>query len=199
MNQLFHTFATFTLAVLCWPALLAGQQIELYFSPNGGAAHAVATEISNAKKSVKVMAYSISEPEITAALVTAQQRGVAVGLIVNPNQQNDLYSSAGEIKRAKAHTIVDHVHKLQHNKTMVIDDIVVITGSMNFTRAGDKNNAENTLVIHDAAIAARYAADWQTHFNHSIPFVPIHSSKFSPPPTPPPVSIPKTPARKKDS
>jgi hypothetical protein len=34
----------------------------------------------------------------------------------------------------------------------------------NFTKAADENNAENLLVISDAAVAAEYEQNWQAHF-----------------------------------
>jgi phosphatidylserine/phosphatidylglycerophosphate/cardiolipin synthase-like enzyme len=43
----------------------------------------------------------------------------------------------------------------------------VITGAFNFTKAAEENNAENLLVIQDAAIASKYEQNWQTHFNRS--------------------------------
>jgi phosphatidylserine/phosphatidylglycerophosphate/cardiolipin synthase-like enzyme len=42
-----------------------------------------------------------------------------------------------------------------------------MTGSFNFTKAAEENNAENLLVIEDAKLAAQYAANWQRHLAHS--------------------------------
>ncbi len=53
---------------------------------------------------------------------------------------------------------------------MVIDGQTVVTGSFNFTKAAEENNAENLLVIHDLALAGRYAANWQVHRAHSEPY-----------------------------
>ena len=36
-----------------------------------------------------------------------------------------------------------------HNKVVFIDGETVITGSFNFTKAAEENNAENLLVIRD--------------------------------------------------
>ena len=50
---------------------------------------------------------------------------------------------------------------------MIIDGETVITGSFNFTKAAEENNAENLLVIHDKKLAARYTENWQKHAEHS--------------------------------
>jgi len=46
-------------------------------------------------------------------------------------------------------TYIDPVHKIAHNKVMVIDGQTVITGSFNFTKSVEEGNAENLLVINN--------------------------------------------------
>ena len=43
---------------------------------------------------------------------------------------------------------------------MIIDKAVVITGSFNFTKSAQFNNAENLLIIHDTNLAMQYLANW---------------------------------------
>jgi len=50
---------------------------------------------------------------------------------------------------------------------MVIDGEIVITGSFNFTKAAEENNAENLLVIHDKKLAENFIKNWQEHERHS--------------------------------
>ena len=56
---------------------------------------------------------------------------------------------------------------ITHNKVMVIDGETVITGSFNFTKAAEENNAENLLVVRDKKLAERYIKNWQDHAHHS--------------------------------
>jgi phosphatidylserine/phosphatidylglycerophosphate/cardiolipin synthase-like enzyme len=67
---------------------------------------------------------------------------------------------------------IDTVHGLAHNKVMVIDGGEVITGSFNFTKGAEESNAENLLIIQDAALAALYAKNWQVRLEHSEPVTP---------------------------
>ena len=53
---------------------------------------------------------------------------------------------------------------------MVIDGGTVITGSFNFTRAAEEENAENLLVIRYSEIAAEYTRNWQEHLAHSVAY-----------------------------
>ena len=54
---------------------------------------------------------------------------------------------------------------------MVIDGETVTTGSFNFTKAAEENNAENLLVIHDKKLAELYTKNWQDHVGHSEVYV----------------------------
>ena len=42
----------------------------------------------------------------------------------------------------------------------------MITGSFNFTKAAEENNAENLLVIRDKKLAERYTKNWKEHERH---------------------------------
>ena len=50
---------------------------------------------------------------------------------------------------------------------MIIDGEIVITGSFNFTKVTEENNAENLLVICDKKLAEAYVRNWQEHERHS--------------------------------
>ena len=62
---------------------------------------------------------------------------------------------------------IDAKHAIAHNKIMVIDGETVITGSFNFTTAAEEKIAENLLVIRSPELAAKYAANWKVHADHS--------------------------------
>jgi len=58
-------------------------------------------------------------------------------------------------------------HAIAHNKVMIIDKAVLITGSFNFTKAAEEKNAENLLVIRSKELASTYIENWQRHKEHS--------------------------------
>jgi phosphatidylserine/phosphatidylglycerophosphate/cardiolipin synthase-like enzyme len=64
-------------------------------------------------------------------------------------------------------TWIDSAHAIAHNKLMIIDGQTVLTGSFNFTKAAEECNAENLLVIRDAALAVEYQANWNKHLKHA--------------------------------
>jgi len=126
---------------------------------------------TGARTTVKVQAYSFTSAPIAKALVDAHKRGVRVEVILDKSQWTEKYSSADFLAHAGIPTRIDAQHKIAHNKIMVIDGAVVITGSFNFTRGAEYDNAENLLVIRSQALAAQYPRNWETHAEHSEPYM----------------------------
>jgi phosphatidylserine/phosphatidylglycerophosphate/cardiolipin synthase-like enzyme len=144
--------------------------VEVYFSPQGGCTEAVVKELDVAKESVLVQAYSFTSAPIAKALVAAHKRGVRVEVILDESQQTEKYSDVDFLHNMGIPTRIDAKHAIAHNKIIIIDGQVVITGSFNFTKAAEEHNAENLLVIHDKALAETYNANWQAHAGHSEPY-----------------------------
>jgi len=144
--------------------------IDVRFSPKGGCTEAVVDALNEAKSTVLVQAYSFTSAPIARALVDAHRRGVKVDVLLDKSQRTEKYSSADFVAHSGIPTSIDDRHAIAHNKIMVIDDRTVLTGSFNFTRAGEEHNAENLLVIRDVALAEKYAANWRSHRQHSDPY-----------------------------
>ncbi|PYJ86184.1 MAG: phospholipase D family protein [Verrucomicrobia bacterium] len=154
--------------------LIAGRAapatVQVFFSPKGGCTEAVIDALTKARSTVLVQAYSFTSAPIAKALVDAHRRGVKIQVILDKSNATDKYSAATFTQNAGIPTFIDDRHAIAHNKIMVIDGQTVLTGSFNFTKAAEENNAENLLVIDDAALAAKYAANWKVHLAHSKPY-----------------------------
>jgi len=92
-----------------------------------------------------------------------------VEVILDKSQRTEKYSVLPALLTAQVPTWIDAAHQIAHNKIMIIDGDTVITGSFNFTRSAEYNNAENLLVVRDKALAERYEANFQDHLRHSLP------------------------------
>ena len=127
-------------------------------------------ELDAAKRSVLVQAYSFTSTPIAKALVEARKRGVKVEMLLDKSQETEKYSEADFLVDMGIPTKIDDKHAIAHNKVMVIDGQTVITGSFNFTKAAEENNAENLLVIRSSDLAAQYTANWAAHAAHCEPY-----------------------------
>ena len=138
----------------------------VYFSPGGGAAQAVVEALGRAGHTVLVQAESLSSTQITKSLADAQHRGVKVEVILDRKYAKARPPSVEALARDGVAVLIDRAHPTGGN-VMVIDAEVVLTGSFGFTAAADRESAENLLVIHAPALAARYGENWQVHAAHS--------------------------------
>ena len=143
------------------------QNTQVYFSPHGGCTQAVVAELQKAKSSVRVQQYSFTSAPIAKALVDAKKRGVKIEAILDRSQRGEHYTEADFIAHAGIPTLIAAKHAIAHNKIIIIDGETDITGLFNFTKAAEEHNAENLLVIHDRALAAKYDQNWQAHRAHS--------------------------------
>jgi len=154
-------------------APLVAADTEVYFSPNGGCTQAVVHAIDAARVSIRMQAYSFTSLPIAKALVAAKNRAPAVDVqvVLDKSQQTERYSVADFLLHAGIPVKIDAAHAIAHNKVIVIDDAIVVTGSFNFTSSAEERNAENLLILHRPDLALVYAANWTEHAGHSQPYL----------------------------
>lgn len=123
--------------------------------------------LEHATNSVFVQAYSFTSEPIAKALVEAHRRGLQVRAILDGSQRTEKYSEADFLQHNEIATLIDTQHAIAHNKIIIVDNYLVLTGSFNFTKAAEERNAENLLVINDLSLAKRYLDNWRVHEGHS--------------------------------
>jgi phosphatidylserine/phosphatidylglycerophosphate/cardiolipin synthase-like enzyme len=162
------------IVVLCGPAAQGidvdiGRvpPLEVYFSPHDGATAAIVRELDRARVEILVQAYSFTSAPIAESLLKAHKRGIKVAVILDKSQKTQKYSSATFLAHARIPTYIDAEHAIAHNKIILIDRSVVITGSFNFTKAAEERNAENLLIIRSKDLVKPYLDNWQHHRDHS--------------------------------
>ena len=149
-----------------------GLSWAVYFSPNGGAADAILEAIRGTKRSILVQAYLLYSTRLAGALVRAHQRGVQVQILLDANAQphDPPIPAVALLVAAGIPVSLDDRHEWAHDKVMILDEAVVMTGSYNWTLAAEHKNGENLLVIRDPRLAEVYTTNWRRHADHSIPY-----------------------------
>lgn len=147
------------------------------FTPPSDCTSEIVKNVDKAQIAILVQAYSFTSAPIAKALVDAHKRGVKVGVILDKSQRTERYSSADFLAHAGIATKIDTAHAIAHNKVMVVDDEMVMTGSFNFTKAAQERNAENLLVIKDKELARLYMDNWKGHAAHAEIYLGKDSAK----------------------
>jgi phosphatidylserine/phosphatidylglycerophosphate/cardiolipin synthase-like enzyme len=146
-----------------------GILVECYFSPSDRAAHQVARVLSSAQHSINFAMMTLTRGDLASTLLERRQAGVKVrGVMDNNTDSGSQYASlaAGGIDVR----LDPNTSALLHHKYAVTDaermDLPqwVITGSMNWTTAGEMSNNENTLLILDRRIANEYLQEFAARY-----------------------------------
>lgn len=123
--------------------------------------------ISSAKKTILVQAYSFTDKEIIEALSQAKRNGVDVQVILDKSNRTDRYSQLKNLKKENISYKIDEPSGIAHNKIIIIDSNRVIGGSYNFSNAAYKKNTENVLIISDKKLAHEYTKNWKYRWSIS--------------------------------
>jgi phosphatidylserine/phosphatidylglycerophosphate/cardiolipin synthase-like enzyme len=121
--------------------------------------------IEEARKTIDVELFVLSDRLVLQALEGAARRGVHVRALLEPSQpQNPGSMHALQAAGAVARLFADHPNQLLHAKLGVFDRGTVLFGSCNWSLSGFTRNHELDLEIDDARFAAVFLGhleqDW---------------------------------------
>jgi phosphatidylserine/phosphatidylglycerophosphate/cardiolipin synthase-like enzyme len=144
--------------------------IRVFFSPKGGCVEAILGELKKARREILVQAYSFTSDPLTKALVEAKTRGVTVEIVLDKSNELERYSDLHVFIEQKLDVLVDHEHAIAHNKIIIVDKKVVMTGSYNFTNQAEHENAENLMIIKgNPDLLQWYRENFFKHRGHAKP------------------------------
>ncbi|HYI10873.1 MAG TPA: phospholipase D-like domain-containing protein, partial [Thermoanaerobaculia bacterium] len=173
---------------------VGGKLVEVYFSPSEGALARVNEAVEeDADLSAHFCIYAFSDQALTdnlklkwegsATELTGTLTGFTVQGVFDSGFWDPYWSASLDMTSResspnatysvrwnnKAKVGFDGEDKLLHHKYMIVDqgsesDPFVVTGSMNWSANGEDTNDENTLIIHDAAIANQFYQEFAARY-----------------------------------
>jgi phosphatidylserine/phosphatidylglycerophosphate/cardiolipin synthase-like enzyme len=137
------------------------------FTPNKKCQSHIVDHINDAKKSIRLQAFSFTDKVIANALVEAHKRGVDVKLILDKSNVNNSQSAKDIVIEAGIAVRFDYPSGIAHNKIIIIDEGTLITGSYNFSENAYKNNTENLLILVEPSLCKSYIENWNIRWEQS--------------------------------
>ncbi len=116
------------------------------------------------------MGYSFTSVEVVRALVQAKRRGVDVKVVLDwksnaGNKNNASKAAMNLLAGAGIPVRTVSTYKILHDKVIVADGHNTQVGSFNFSRAADRSNSENVLVVwDDPVVASSYLKHWASRW-----------------------------------
>ena len=125
--------------------------VSIYFSPiNKTTTEKIIPIIKNAKNYIYIPAFYLTRKSLIYELIDAKKRGVEIKIIVDTSSVEGKYVDIDFMKNNNLKVKVESWPGKMHMKSIIIDDNMLIIGSMNFTKQGEKMNDENCLIIENS-------------------------------------------------
>ena len=138
--------------------ILNGKRIENYFCPEDSCKDHIIEVLGKAEKSIYFMTFSFTHDEIGNALLKKDKEGIEIKGIFE-KQQNSQYSQYEKLSNLNVKW--DNNKYKVHHKVFIVDEKIVIAGSMNPTISGDERNDENILIIYDEGMAKKFIGEFE--------------------------------------
>ncbi len=142
--------------------------LQAAFCPSPQCESLAISALDAATSRVDVAMYSFTNDALGDALVRAHERGVEVRVVVESQQDSSKYSEHAKLSAAGIPVRVDSNPQLMHHKFAVIDARFVVTGSMNWTANGVRENNENVLVIASPELNTQFEDEFESVWSVSV-------------------------------
>lgn len=134
--------------------------IEFYFSPASDCISIIASELKKAKESLKFAMFCFTSDIIGQELIKAGIKGIKVYGIFEGSQNpiSNEYTVMKKIHllRIKKDCFVENIH----DKFLIVDHKVVLTGSFNYTMAATRN-VETLIVLRQPDTVLSFVKRWK--------------------------------------
>ncbi len=132
-------------------------QLDAYFSPGSQCANRIISLAKQAKETIDVCVFTISDDTITSALLAAHKSGINVRIITDNDKSEDMGSDVSALASAGIDLKMDNSANHMHHKFALFDSQYLVNGSFNWTRSASRYNHENITVISDSGLIKSFS------------------------------------------
>ena len=123
--------------------------------------------VENAQKNIRFMAFSFTDDDLGEAVLARAEAGVEVQGIFETRGSETEYSELSRLYCADVPVRQDGNPGTFHHKVFVIDDQIVVTGSLNFSENANDSNDENVVIVSNRDIAAQYLQEFERRWTEA--------------------------------
>jgi len=142
-------------------ATVNGTPIQVLFAAEDEVMSLLVPMVIAAQNSIRFMAFSFTHNDLGAAVLAKANTGVDVMGIFEKRGSETEYSELPALYCAGVPVRQDGNKGTFHHKVFIIDEQMVVTGSLNFSNNADESNDENVLIVTNADVAAQYLAEFE--------------------------------------
>ncbi len=138
-----------------------GTPVQILFAPEDEVISELVPLIEQAQTSIYVMAFSFTHTDLGTAVLERAQAGVEVRAIFETRGSETEYSQLSPLYCAGVPARQDGNPGTFHHKVIIIDDQIVVTGSLNFSHNADDSNDENVIILSNTDVADQYRQEFE--------------------------------------
>jgi phosphatidylserine/phosphatidylglycerophosphate/cardiolipin synthase-like enzyme len=141
-------------------AIVNGTMIQVYFSPEDDVLNRIIPVVAAAQSNISFLAFSFTDYQLAQTMIDRYNAGVDVSGVYEKTGSETEGAELRTFWCARVPVRQDGNPKFLHDKVIVVDNRVVITGSFNFSNNATDNNDENVIIIDNPEIAALYMEEF---------------------------------------
>lgn len=134
------------------------QSIEAYFSPDAGIQDRLIKAINLTMSTIDIAIFDFTNGIIAQSLKEAKDRGVKIRIIMDKMKAGSKDSEYTFFKENgfEVKLIKGKGRGIMHNKFILFDGKLLMTGSYNISESAEKYNYENAIFIADKPVIQKY-------------------------------------------
>lgn len=147
--------------------ILDGTPIQILFSAEDHAIDNLIALVNDAQMNIRFLAFSFTDYPLAKAMLDRAAAGVDVRGVFETFGSSSAGSELKTFWCAKTSVRQDGNPSFLHDKIIIIDKRVVVTGSLNFSSNADEANEENVVILDNPEIAALYLQEFDKLWNQA--------------------------------
>jgi phosphatidylserine/phosphatidylglycerophosphate/cardiolipin synthase-like enzyme len=148
-------------------AILDGTPIQVLFSPEDNAISNLIALVNDAQTSIRFLAFSFTDYPLAQSMIDRAKAGVDVKGVFETFGSNGTRSELRTMWCANLPVRQDGNGSFLHDKIIIVDNSIVVTGSLNYSSNADESNEENVVILDNTEIAALYLHEFDKLWNQA--------------------------------
>ncbi|MBI5353692.1 MAG: hypothetical protein HZB50_13705 [Chloroflexi bacterium] len=148
-------------------AILDGTPIQVLFSSEDHAVNNLIALVNDAQVSIRFLAFSFTDYPLAKSMIDRAGAGVDVKGVYETFGSTSTGSEMKTFWCAGVPVKQDGNPSFLHDKIIIIDNSIVVTGSLNYSSNADDSNEENVVILDNAEIAALYMQEFDKLWNQA--------------------------------
>ena len=136
------------------------EEAHVCFSPKNECSAKICEFISQAKQSLLICVFTISDNLISDSILASYKRGVKVKIITDNDKSFDKGSDIHRLASEGVEIKIDMSRHHMHHKFAIRDNKSLLSGSYNWTRSAEIYNQENFIITDNSKLVKSFRKEF---------------------------------------